>query len=131
MSARLFETDILFFQRLLAVAGFYTGALNGKWSAAVDTAQDAFFAKSDQIKQKMGAFDQRSESVIITLLPDAQAKARQFLKAVAGMPLTYRLLSGTRTYAEQNALFLAGLRGWQTNWPIRSPTKGRTDPSST
>jgi peptidoglycan L-alanyl-D-glutamate endopeptidase CwlK len=104
MSARLFETDILFFQRILAVAGFYTGALNGKWSAAVDTAQDAFFAKSDQIKQKMGAFDQRSESVIITLLPEAQAKARQFLKAVAGMPLTYRLLSGTRTYAEQDAL---------------------------
>ena len=104
MSAKLFQSDILFSQRILSVAGFYNGALNGKWSSKVDDAQDAFLAKYEELKQKMGEFDQRTETAIVTLLPAAQTKAREFMKAVAGKPLSYRILSGTRTYAEQDAL---------------------------
>jgi peptidoglycan L-alanyl-D-glutamate endopeptidase CwlK len=104
MSAKLFEADILFLQRILKVSGFYNGVVNGKWSAKVDEAQTAFFQKYEQIKGEIGAFDTRSEVQIMTLIPQAQVKAREFLKAVAGRPLTYRILSGTRTYAEQDAL---------------------------
>ena len=104
MSAKLFEADILFLQRILKVSGFYNGVVNGKWSAKVDEAQTAFFQKYEQLKSEMGAFDTRTEAQIITLLPAAQVKAREFMKAVSGRPLTYRILSGTRTYAEQDAL---------------------------
>jgi hypothetical protein len=44
MSARLFSDDILFYQRILSVAGLYSGRLDGKWSAAVDAADQAFSA---------------------------------------------------------------------------------------
>src|SRR3954447_25429827 len=44
MSLPLFNDDILFTQRILAVSGFYTGPLNAKWTAAVDTAEVAFDA---------------------------------------------------------------------------------------
>jgi peptidoglycan L-alanyl-D-glutamate endopeptidase CwlK len=120
MSAKLFKSDILFAQRILSAAGFYKGPLNGTWSAKVDDAQDAFIAKYDELKQRMGEFDQRSEIAIATLLPATQSKAREFMKSVAGKPLTYRILSGTRTYAEQDALFrkrpkVTNARGGQSN----------------
>src|SRR5262245_12221961 len=105
MSARLFTSDILFSQRILACAGFYDGPLNGKWKAPVDEAQEKFFREAEKIKRDLGGFDLRTEMNILTLLPAAQIKAREFMRAVAGKPLSYRILSGTRTYAEQNALF--------------------------
>jgi peptidoglycan LD-endopeptidase CwlK len=105
VSVKLFPEDILFAQRILAVSGFYNGALNGKWSSKVDAAQDEFQASYDQIKSKMGACDSRTETCIMTLIPAAQVKAREFMKAVDGRPLTYRIISGTRTYSEQNGLF--------------------------
>jgi peptidoglycan LD-endopeptidase CwlK len=104
MSARLFPDDILFLQRLLAVSGFYKKSLNGKWSSDVDAAQDAFSEKYEEIKSRLGEFDARTESCILTLLPEAQAKARAFMNVTKGQPLTYRIISGTRTYAEQDAL---------------------------
>ena len=120
MSALLFKEDVLFLQRILAVSGFYTGKLDGKWSAAVELAEAAFEAEFEKIKKEEGEFDARSEANIRTLVPAAQRKARQFLKAVAGRPLTYRILSGTRTYAEQDALFakvprVTKARGGQSN----------------
>ena len=120
MSAKLFKSDILFLQQILAVSGFYKGPLNGKWSSDVDAADDAFSARYDQIKREAGAFDNRTESCIETLIPAAQIKARAFLNAVKGQPLTYRIISGTRTYAEQDALFakrpkVTNARGGQSN----------------
>lgn len=41
----------------------------------------------------------------MSLIPAAQAKAREFMSTVAGEALTYRILSGTRTFAEQDTLF--------------------------
>ncbi len=104
MSARLFQTDILFLQRILSSSGFYKGPLDGKWTAKVDAAEEAFFAEAEKIKTNLGEFDPRTESNIVSLVPAAQAKARQFMNAVKGGPLTYKIISGTRTYAEQDAL---------------------------
>lgn len=102
MSAKLFKIDIMFLQRVLAVSGFYKGPLNGKWSSDVDAAEERFLAGYEQIKGQSGEFDNRTESCIMSLIPAAQIKAREFMNAVNGRPLTYRLISGTRTYAEQD-----------------------------
>jgi peptidoglycan LD-endopeptidase CwlK len=120
MSAKLFKDDILFLQRVLAVSGFYTKALNGKWSSDVDAAEEAFLASYAKIKSQLGGFDTRTENCITTLIPAAQVKAREFMNAVKGLPLTYRIISGTRTYAEQNVLFakrpkVTNARGGQSN----------------
>jgi peptidoglycan L-alanyl-D-glutamate endopeptidase CwlK len=120
MSDRLFKTDILFLQRILAVSGFYEGSLNGKWSSDVDDAQEKFLNRCKEIKDKEGEFDSRTESCIMTLIPAAQIKAREFMNAVQGQPLTYRIISGTRTYAEQDALYakrpkVTNARGGQSN----------------
>ena len=61
MSARLFTSDILFSQQILACAGFYDGPLNGKWKAPVDEAQEKFFSEAEKIKRGLGEFDQRTE----------------------------------------------------------------------
>ena len=79
MSAKLFETDVKFLQRFLKVAGVYQGPVDGKWSAAVDTAETAFSDQYVAIRSELGTFDNRSESNIVTLLPAAQRKARAFL----------------------------------------------------
>jgi peptidoglycan LD-endopeptidase CwlK len=120
MSAKLFKSDILFLQRILAVSGFYKGPRNGKWSGDLDAAEQAFLARYEEIKRDAGEFDQRTESCIMSLIPAAQIKARQFMNAVKGQPLTYKIISGTRTYAEQDALFrkrpkVTNARGGQSN----------------
>jgi peptidoglycan LD-endopeptidase CwlK len=108
MSAKLFKSDVLFLQRILAVSGFYGGPFDGKFTAAVDAAEQAFEKDYDATKLAMGAFDTRTESNIRTLIPKAQKAARDFMNAVKGQSLTYRIISGTRTYAEQDALFAIG-----------------------
>jgi peptidoglycan LD-endopeptidase CwlK len=99
MSAPL---DVLFRQRILGCSGFYTGAMDGQWGPQTDAADKAFHA--EYLKQQTigGTFDPRTEAAIITLLIQAQSKARDFMR-VAGP--TCKLISGTRSYAEQNALF--------------------------
>jgi peptidoglycan L-alanyl-D-glutamate endopeptidase CwlK len=108
MSAKLFKSDILFLERILAVSGFYKGPLNGQWTDAVDAAEEALLATYEQIKQTLGAFDDRTESNIKSLIPAAQKKAREFMKAASEFPLTCRIISGTRTYAEQDELYKIG-----------------------
>jgi peptidoglycan LD-endopeptidase CwlK len=108
MSAPLFKNDILFLQRFLKVSGLYAGPLDGKFSTAVGDGEDALATRYEAIKQQFVGFDARSESCIMTLQPNAQRKAREFLTATQGLPLTYKIISGTRTYAEQDALFALG-----------------------
>ncbi len=127
MSAVLFKDDILFLQRILASAGFYKGPLNGTWTAAVDKAETDFNAESQNIKSQLGEFDPRSEGNIMTLLPAAQRTARQFLSAVAGGPLTYKIISGTRTYAEQEALYKIGRTIQKDRGPVTNARGGKSN----
>lgn len=108
MSSPLFKSDILFVQRLLSSAGLYQGQLDGKFNQALHDAEDAFDAFYVGGQQKYGSFDPRSEGVIATLLPKAQVLARRFMANTAKAPFVVKLLSGTRTYAEQNALYAQG-----------------------
>lgn len=108
MSSPLFKSDLLFVQRLLSAAALYKGPLDGKFNQALHDAEDAFDAFYLGGQRKYGLADPRSEAVISTLLPKAQLAARQFLANAAKAPFAVKLLSGTRTYAEQNALFAQG-----------------------
>lgn len=69
-------------------------------------------------------FDQRTEGHIRTLHPKAQERAREFMQAVvpimARRGVDVRIISGTRTYAEQNALYAQGRTA-----PGRIVTKAR------
>ncbi len=54
------------------------------------------------------AFDERSEKVLKTLVPKAEQQARLFLQKLHDANIAARLIGGTRTYAEQDALFAQG-----------------------
>jgi peptidoglycan L-alanyl-D-glutamate endopeptidase CwlK len=52
--------------------------------------------------------DERSEKVIATLHPQLHAPARKFVLAAAEQGVTIKLISGLRTYAEQDVLYAKG-----------------------
>lgn len=52
--------------------------------------------------------DLRSEGVIATLLPTVQPYARRLIQAAAAQGITIKVISGLRTYAEQDALYAKG-----------------------
>ena len=52
--------------------------------------------------------DKHSEKHIATLLPQVQPFARRLIIAAAAEGITIRVISGTRTYVEQDALFAQG-----------------------
>jgi peptidoglycan LD-endopeptidase CwlK len=108
MSKPLFPDDIEFLQRFLKSAGFNPGKIDGIWGTKTDTAENAFFLKSDQIASTLGVFDKRSENNILSLQPKAQEAARKFLKLLTGANINARIISGTRTYAEQDILYAKG-----------------------
>lgn len=52
--------------------------------------------------------DERSEKNIATLHPDVQPLARALVKAAVAQGINIKITSGTRTYAEQDALYAQG-----------------------
>ena len=111
MSYQLLKEDRLFYQRFLKCHGFYTGKLDGVWGPKTDAADAAFLQQSKQIATQYGSFDARTEGNLITLAPKVQILARKFMKICKNAGLDVRILSGTRTYAEQDALYRKGRYG--------------------
>lgn len=68
-------------------------------------------AVADELRISLGAFDSRSERNIATLSLKAQREARLFLGRQRKEGGLVRIISGTRTYAEQNTLFRKGRFG--------------------
>lgn len=122
MSYQILKDDVLFYQRFLKSNGYYTGVLDGYWGPVTGEADARFLEDSNSIADKYGKFDPRSESNIITLIPKAQEIARKFLATDASKKANVRILSGTRTYAEQNALYARGRYGNQG--PIITKARG-------
>ncbi|OZY86117.1 peptidase M15 [Cellvibrio mixtus] len=52
--------------------------------------------------------DSRSEKIISTLLPEVQSYARALVHKAAANAITIKVISGLRTYDEQNALYAQG-----------------------
>lgn len=111
MSERLFRDDVLFTQRLLAADGLYADALDGLWGPLTEAAWQAFQSRSRALRSESGEFDLRSESAIVTLSLPAQAAARTSLQRILDAGFEARIISGTRTWAQQNALFRQGRYG--------------------
>jgi peptidoglycan LD-endopeptidase CwlK len=111
VSYQLLKADVLFYQRFLKSNGFYTGGLDGQWGPKTSKADTDFLSQSASIAQLFGQYDNRSESNIITLVPKAQEEVRKFLKLMRDNGKNVKILSGTRTYAEQDALYSKGRNG--------------------
>ena len=107
-----YNDDPLFWQRFLESAGFYHGTLDGDFGPQSHAAAEAFEARSAEIAKASVIFDIRTESNLQTLHPTAQLKARIFLRDVTAQlatnGLVFKIISGSRTYDEQNQLFAQG-----------------------
>ena len=103
-----FRNDVLALQRMTKALGQYPGALDGQWGPQTERAYQWFSLESDKIAQKYGRFDLRSETNIVTLIPPAQAHARWVLVVAKHLGLNARIISGTRSYSEQTALYNQG-----------------------
>jgi len=108
MSARLFPDDILFLQRFLSCGGFYAGALDGLYGSQTAAAEAACDDAAERIAAAEGRFDPRSEGHIAGLQIAAQPLARRSLAALRAAGHSAKIISGTRTYAQQNALYRQG-----------------------
>jgi len=109
MSLKFFPEDVLFEQRLLSCGGFNPGKLDGQYGPKTRAAEERAFEAYIDLQKSLGAADPRSEKNIQTLLPEMQHRARMIFnigkKREKTSGLTCVILSGTRTYAEQNRLF--------------------------
>lgn len=100
------KSDPLFYQRLLSSCGLYDGKLDGIYGNNTRKAEDAFNKLFIKYAEQFGYFDQRTEANIATLLPKTQIAARKAMIAAKSLSgLTVQILSGTRTYIEQTALY--------------------------
>jgi peptidoglycan LD-endopeptidase CwlK len=113
--------QILFTQRILKLSGFNPGPLDGIWGPRTEAAFHMFDSTTRKIAKEEGKFDQRSESNIRTLIPTAQRAARRFLKLLKRRGINAKIISGTRSYAEQNFLYAQGRR---LPGPIVTKAKG-------
>jgi peptidoglycan L-alanyl-D-glutamate endopeptidase CwlK len=107
----MFGNDVLFLQRFLKSAHFYDGTLDGIYGPKTNGALTAFEDESEQIAAQHGRFDRRTEQNIMTLQLPAQEKARQLMSGLqkSGMgAISARVISGTRTYAEQAEIYALG-----------------------
>ena len=100
-----YKADAMFWQRFLKCAGFYTDDIDGDFGPNSMQAAHDFEQGSIALANELSSFDGRSEANIQTLLPAAQRKAREFLKVVQGVDATVKIISGTRTFAEQDRLY--------------------------
>ena len=141
-----FHSDPKFWQRFLACAGFYKDKINGDFGTNSVKAAHEFEQASIALGNTLGSFDDRSEGNIQMLLPAAQRKAREFMKAVTDAGITVKIISATRTFAEQDELFSRGrtkpgpkvsnARGGQSNhnfgvaWDIGVFKNGAYQPES-
>ncbi|AQS83736.1 MAG: M15 family metallopeptidase [Acetobacter aceti] len=108
---KTFEThdDVVFFQRFCASCGLYGGAIDGVVHEDMRSASRKLKEQYEYIRDNEGKFDERSERNIESLLPVAQIIARRMLATSRDLyPLVVKIISGTRTYAEQNALYAIG-----------------------
>lgn len=103
------QKDVRFWQRLLTFAGYKPGKADGVNGRKTKAAAQEWQNDAERIKAEIGSFDERSERNIATLTPETQRAARLWLKAAKAVAdaegYDVRIICGTRTYKEQDALF--------------------------
>lgn len=109
----LTKEQIIDWQRRLQAAGFNPGPIDGVWGPKTEAANKLYEnaeATHNPPTANAGSvqLDSRSEKNIASLLPKAQAEARRFLAAIIAAGIEARIISGNRTWAEQDALYDQG-----------------------
>jgi peptidoglycan L-alanyl-D-glutamate endopeptidase CwlK len=127
MSEQLSKTEILYLQRTCAVCGLYNGPLDGKWTSNLADAEEVLARQGQELRDEFGLFDARTERNIATLMPPAQKVARLFMAAASKFPLAVRIISGSRTYAEQDALYAIGRTVETKRKPVTNAKGGRSN----
>lgn len=84
------------------------GRIDGSWGPKTTAAVVAFEERSLKLSEDYGPLDDRTERNIKTLHLKAQEVARKLMQALDSAGIKALILSGTRTYAEQNALYRRG-----------------------
>ena len=101
--------DRAFWQRLMRFAGYYKGEIDGIIGRQSQAAAAAWQSAAEAHRAELGSFDERSERNIATLTPETQRLARLWLSqataAAQAEGMDVRIICGTRTYKEQDALY--------------------------
>jgi peptidoglycan L-alanyl-D-glutamate endopeptidase CwlK len=109
MNATEMRKEPKFWQRLLREAGYYKFKIDGIRGPRQEAAEFEWERASLGLAQLHGLFDARSEENIRTLIPAAQKVARVWLgqakEVAARSGLDVKIICGTRTYGEQDALY--------------------------
>lgn len=112
MTINEIKRDTKFWQRMLKLAGYYVGHIDGIRGVLQEAAENKWASEEYAAKQEFGTFDDRSEKNIATLVPAAQRMARLWLKSAkqeaAKLGYEVYIICGTRTYAEQDGLYAQG-----------------------
>lgn len=100
-------------QRQLKLAGLYSGRIDGINGPKTTAGWQRWLAMAANAKAKYGTLDERSERNLATVLPELQHAIREWmghrvLLWAAKRGLAVRIICGTRSYAEQDALYEQG-----------------------
>jgi|GEM_PF-63311 len=108
--ATLNFVDVLFYQRLLKAEALYHGQLDGLWGPLTQASAEQFFELGEELSEELGTFDDRSEKNIRSLQSSTQRLAREFMSEItqADLDVKIRIISGTRTYKEQDRIYDQG-----------------------
>lgn len=101
--------DTAFWQRLLRLGGYNPGEIDGIRGKKTMAAEELWNNDAREYKRDFGEYDERTESNLATLIPEAQKAIRQWLgnaqSRAAMSGLTIKIIDGTRSYAEQDKLY--------------------------
>lgn len=111
MSAPLSRDEVLHWQRMYRCAGLYTGKLDGIWGPKTDMAEAAWEEAFRAARVPFYQRDARTERLLFGVLPRTQELALRLLESLGLADFDARIISGTRSYAEQNALYRQGRYG--------------------
>ncbi len=127
MSLSLLPADVLFLQRTCAVCGRLLRSAGRQVVLRRTNGQDKLAEQAAELRSTLGTFDRRTEKNISPLMPPAQQIARRFMKAATAFRLRVSILSGTRTYAEQDALYAIGRTAQVNRKPVTNAKGGRSN----
>lgn len=105
-------TDVRTDQRLLNLAGYGAGTVDGIVGPRTRAAYDRWAADVAAVKAETPEPDKRSAGNLSSLLPAVQREARVWLARAAQVAATYgqqvKIICGTRSWAEQDKLYAKG-----------------------
>ncbi len=106
------KKDARFWQRLLRFAGYYHGCIDGILGKQSHFAEMCWSCDQAALLRSFGVLDKRSEENLETIIPRAQIAMRDWLSraipAAKEHGYTLKVICGTRSYKEQDALYAQG-----------------------